>query len=231
MSKFSTRFLVMAVTLVVCLVTSNFFVPRVWQVAGLPLQLSGAVLLFPVSYILNDCITEVYGYRKSRLVIWLAFGLSAFVAVMAQLICWLPAPYEEGGKPIAESFNKLFSMVPKTTVASLVAFFCGSTINAWVMSRMKVNSAGRAFGLRAILSSVAGELADSAIFFPVVFWNIMPLGAVLKIALMQVLAKVLYEVIALPLTSRIVRSVKKAEGIDVFDRGINYNPFKISDIQ
>ena len=231
MSKFSTRFLVMAVTLVVCLVTSNFFVPRVWQVAGLPLQLSGAVLLFPVSYILNDCITEVYGYRKSRLVIWLAFGLSAFVALMSQLVCWLPAPLEEGGKPLAESFNSLFSMVPKTTVASLVAFFCGSTINAWVMSRMKVNSAGRAFSLRAILSSVAGELADSAIFFPIVFWNIMPLPAVLKIAGMQVLAKVLYEVIALPLTSWVVRRVKKAEGIDTFDKGIDYNPFKISDIQ
>ena len=231
MSKFSTRFLVMAVALIVCLVTSNFFVPRVWQVAGLPLQLSGAVLLFPVTYILNDCITEVYGYRKSRFVIWLAFVLSAFVAIMAQLICWLPAPYEEGGKPIAESFNKLFSMVPKTTIASLIAFFCGSTINAWVMSRMKVNSGGRAFGLRAILSSVAGEVADSAIFFPIVFWNIMPLGAVLKIALMQVLAKVLYEVLALPLTSWFVRRVKKAEGIDTFDRGINYNPFKISDIQ
>ena len=231
MSRFSTRFLVMAVALIVCLVTSNFFVPRVWQVAGLPLQLSGAVLLFPVTYILNDCITEVYGYRKSRFVIWLAFVLSAFVAIMAQLICWLPAPYEEGGKPIAESFNKLFSMVPKTTIASLIAFFCGSTINAWVMSRMKVNSGGRAFGLRAILSSVAGEVADSAIFFPVVFWNIMPLPAVLKIALMQVLAKVLYEVLALPLTSWFVRRVKKAEGIDTFDRGINYNPFKISDIQ
>ena len=231
MSRFSTRFLVMAVALIVCLVTSNFFVPRVWQVAGLPLQLSGAVLLFPVTYILNDCITEVYGYRKSRFVIWLAFVLSAFVAIMAQLICWLPAPYEEGGKPIAESFNKLFSMVPKTTLASLIAFFCGSTINAWVMSRMKVNSGGRAFGLRAILSSVAGEVADSAIFFPIVFWNIMPLGAVLKIALMQVLAKVLYEVLALPLTSWFVRRVKKAEGIDTFDRGINYNPFKISDIQ
>ena len=231
MSRFSTRFLVMAVALIVCLVTSNFFVPRVWQVAGLPLQLSGAVLLFPVTYILNDCITEVYGYRKSRFVIWLAFVLSAFVAIMAQLICWLPAPYEEGGKPIAESFNKLFSMVPKTTIASLIAFFCGSTINALVMSRMKVNSGGRAFGLRAILSSVAGEVADSAIFFPIVFWNIMPLGAVLKIALMQVLAKVLYEVLALPLTSWFVRRVKKAEGIDTFDRGIDYNPFKISDIQ
>ena len=231
MSRFSTRFLVMAVTLVVCLITSNFFVPRVWQVAGLPLQLSGAVLLFPVSYILNDCITEVYGYRKSRLVIWLAFALSAFVALMAQLVCWLPAPLEEGSKPLADSFNSLFSMVPRTTAASLVAFLCGSTVNAWVMSRMKVRSEGRGFGVRAILSSLAGELADSVIFFPIVFWNIMPLPAVLKIALMQVIAKVLYEIVVLPLTSSLVRRLKKTEGIDTFDRGIDYNPFKISDIQ
>ena len=231
MSRFSTRFLVMAVTLIVCLITSNFFVPRVWQVAGLPLQLSGAVLLFPVSYILNDVITEVYGYKKSCLVIWLAFALSAFVAVMAQLVCWLPAPLEEGSKPLADSFNSLFAMVPKTTAASLVAFLCGSTVNAWVMSRMKVCSSGRAFGLRAILSSLGGELVDSVIFFPIVFWGIMPLPAVLKIAGMQVLAKVLYEIIVLPLTTWIVRHVKKVEGIDTYDRGIDYNPFKISDIE
>ena len=112
MSKpvFSTRFLVMAVALTVCLITSNFFVPRLWQVAGLPLQLSGAVLLFPVSYILNDCITEVYGYRKARFVIWLAFLLSAFVALMAQVVCWLPAPLQESSRPVADSFNSLFGM-------------------------------------------------------------------------------------------------------------------------
>lgn len=231
MSKFSTRFLVMAVGLVVCLITSNFFVPRVWQVGRLPLQLSGAVLLFPVSYILNDCITEVYGYRKARLVIWLAFVLSAFVAIMAQLVCWLPAPLEEGSKPIAESFNSLFAMVPKTTAASLVAFFAGSTVNAWVMSRMKVSSEGRAFGLRAILSSLGGELVDSVIFFPIVFWGIMPLPAVLKIAVMQVIAKTLYEIVILPLTTILVRHLKQVEGIDTFDRGINYNPFKIKDIE
>jgi uncharacterized integral membrane protein (TIGR00697 family) len=150
---------------------------------------------------------------------------------MAQLVCWLPAPLEEGSKPIAESFNSLFAMVPKTTAASLVAFLCGSTVNAWVMSRMKVNSEGKAFGLRAILSSLAGELADSVIFFPVVFWGIMPLPAVLKIAGMQVLAKVLYEIVVLPFTTWLVRRVKQAEGIDTFDRGISYNPFKISDIE
>ena len=231
MSKpFSTRFLVMATTLIVCLITSNFFVPRLWQVAGLPVQLSGAVLLFPVSYILNDCLTEVYGYRKARFVIWLAFLLSAFVALMAQLVCWLPAPLQDGSKPVADSFNGLFAMVPRTTVASLVAFFVGSTVNAAVMSRMKVSSHGRLFGVRAILSSVAGELADSLIFFPVVFWGVLSGAAALQLALTQVCAKVLYEIVVLPLTAWAVRSLKRAEGIDTFDEGVNYNPFKIKDI-
>ena len=228
--RFSTRFLVMATSLIVCLITSNFFVPRLWQVGGLPLQLSGAVLLFPVSYILNDCITEVYGYRKARLVIWLAFILSAFVALFAQLVCWLPAPLQESSRGVADSFNSLFAMVPKTTAASLVAFFVGSTVNAWIMSRMKVVSEGRRFGLRAILSSLGGEIADSAIFFPVVFWGILTLPEALKLAGMQVFAKVLYEIVALPLTTWFVRRVKQAEGIDTYDRKISYNPFKIKDI-
>lgn len=232
MSKkvFTTRFLVMAVSLIVCLITSNFFVPRLWQVAGLPLQLSGAVLLFPVSYILNDCITEVYGYRKARFVIWLAFLLSFFVAMMAQLICWLPAPLQDGSKPVAESFNSLFSMVPKTTAASLIAFFCGSTVNAWIMSRMKVASHGKGFAFRAILSSLGGELADSVIFFPIVFTGVMPLGAVLQLAVTQVCAKVLYEIIVLPVTTWFVRRVKAVEEIDTYDEHISYNPFRIKDI-
>lgn len=220
----------MAVTLIVCLITSNFFVPRLWQVAGLPLQLSGAVLLFPVSYILNDCITEVYGYRKARMVIWLAFLLSLFVSLMAQLVCWLPAPLQENSRPIAESFNSLFAMVPKTAVTSLVAFFCGSTVNAWIMSRMKVSSQGRAFGLRAILSSLGGEILDSAIFFPIVFWGILSLPEALKLAALQVCAKILYEIIVLPFTTWFVGHVKRVEEIDTFDENISYNPFRIKDI-
>lgn len=230
MSKFSTKFLVMAVTLSVCLISSNFFVPRVWQLGTLPLQLSGAVLLFPVSYIINDCLTEVYGYRKSRLVIWLAFAMSAFIAIMSELVCLLPMPADEGGKPLAESFNTLFSMVPRTTIASLVAFICGSTVNAWIMSRMKVASRGRNFGLRAILSSVGGELVDSFIFFPAVFWGIMSPSSIIKLAALQVAAKVLYELMVLPLTSFIVKRLKKTESTDTFDQGISYNPFKLTDI-
>ena len=231
MSKphFTTRFVVMAVALTACLITSNFFVPRLWHVAG-HLQLSGAVLLFPVTYILNDCVTEVYGYRKARFVIWMAFVLSAFVAIMSQLVCWLPAPLQEDSRPVAESFNSLFAMVPRTTVASLFAFFVGSTVNAWIMSRMKVASRGKGFGWRAILSSLGGEAADSLIFFPAVFWGVLSLPVALQLAVTQICAKVLYEIVALPLTTWFVRSVKRAEGLDVIDDGVSYNPFRIKDI-
>ena len=219
----------MAVALTACLITSNFFVPRLWHVAG-HLQLSGAVLLFPVTYILNDCVTEVYGYRKARFVIWMAFVLSAFVAIMSQLVCWLPAPLQEDSRPVAESFNSLFAMVPRTTVASLFAFFVGSTVNAWIMSRMKVSSRGKGFGWRAILSSVGGEAADSLIFFPVVFWGVLTLPVALQLAVTQICAKVLYEIIILPVTTWFVRRVKQVEGIDVIDDGVSYNPFKIKEI-
>ena len=219
----------MAVALTACLITSNFFVPRLWHVAG-HLQLSGAVLLFPVTYILNDCVTEVYGYRKARFVIWMSFVLSAFVAIVAQLICWLPAPLEESSRPVADAFNSLFAMVPRTTVASLFAFFVGSTVNAWVMSRMKVSSRGRGFGWRAIVSSLAGEAADSLIFFPAVFWGVLSLPVAVQLAMSQIIAKVLYEIVALPLTAWVVRSVKRAEGLDTIDDGVSYNPFRIKDI-
>lgn len=230
MSKFSTRFLVMAVVFAVCLITSNFFVPRVWQVGSLPLQLSGAVLLFPVSYVINDCLTEVYGYRKARLVIWLAFALSAFVAVMSGLVCMLPEPLDPGSKPVSDSFDSLFALVPRTTVASLLAFLCGSTLNSWVMSRMKVSSKGRAFGARAILSSVAGELLDSCIFFPIVFWGIMSPESIIGMVFTQVVVKTLYELVVLPVTTLCVRYLKRKEQTDVYDENISYNPFRIGDL-
>ena len=209
----------------VCLVTSNLFVPRLWQLGKLPLQLSGAVIIFPISYIINDLLTEVYGYRKAMLVIWMGFVLSAFVAVAAQLVSWLPAPLYPENQEVAESFNQLFGLIPRTTVASLLAFLLGSQMNAWVMSKMKVATKGKGFGGRAILSSLVGELSDSVIFYPLAFAGVMPVKAILSIILTQVAVKTLYEVLILPLTAVIARRLKKAEGIDTYDYNISYNPF------
>ena len=221
----STVFVWLAVAFCVCLVVSNLFVPRLWQLGRLPLQLSGAVVIFPISYIINDLLTEVYGYRKTMLVIWMGFVLSAFVALAAQLVSWLPAPLYPESQAVAESFNQLFALVPRTTVASLLAFLLGSQLNALVMSKMKVATRGRGFGGRAILSTVVGELSDSLIFYPLAFAGVMPFGGILSIILTQVTVKTLYEVLILPLTSLLARALKQAEGIDTYDDNISYNPF------
>ncbi len=220
----------MTVVFIVCLITSNIFVPRIWQVGHSSLQLSGAVILFPISYIINDCITEVYGYRKARFVIWLAFAMSAFVAVASALVCLLPEPIEPGSKQVASSFNQLFSMVPRTTVSSLLAFLIGSNANAFIVSKMKVFTRGRGFGGRAILSSVGGELLDSCVFYPLAFWGMMSAQTILSIIFTQVVVKTAYEIIILPVTTKVVSYLKQKEGVDTYDNNISYNPFKLSDI-
>ncbi|MBQ9398218.1 MAG: queuosine precursor transporter [Bacteroidales bacterium] len=219
----------LAVTFCVCLVTSNLFVPRLWQVGKWPLQLSGAVVIFPISYIINDLLTEVYGYRKAMRVIWMGFILSAFVALAAQLVCWLPAPLYPESQEVADSFNHLFGLIPRTTIASLLAFILGSQMNAFVMSKMKVATKGRGFGWRAILSTVVGELSDSVIFYPLAFAGVMPAKAILSIILTQVTVKTLYEIVILPVTTAIARRLKEAEGIDTYDYDISYNPFVLND--
>jgi len=228
--KFSATFVWLATAFCVFLVASNLFVPRLWRVGSLPFQLSGAVIIFPVSYIINDCLTEVYGFRKARLVIWIGFILSAFIALVAHIITRLPAPLYEDSVPIADSFNMLFGLVPRTTFASLVAFICGSQFNAWIMSKMKVATKGRGFGWRAIISSLGGEMADSLVFYPIAFSGILPAKGIIGIIFTQVFVKTLYEVLILPVTTVIVKKIKAHEGIDTYDYDISYNPFKIRDI-
>ena len=170
----SAIFVVLAVVFCVCLITSNLFVPRLWRVGNTQLQLSAAVIIFPISYIINDLLTEVYGFRRAMQVIWMGFALSAFVAVAAHIVTILPAPLYDDSQAVANSFNQLFGLIPRTTVASLIAFILGSHINAWVMSSMKVATKGKGFGWRAILSTIAGEFSDSIIFYPLAFLGTMP---------------------------------------------------------
>ncbi|MBP5488543.1 MAG: queuosine precursor transporter [Bacteroidales bacterium] len=227
-TTYTPTFLMLAIVFNVCLVTSNLFVPRLWQVGNLPFQLPGAVILFPISYIVNDCLTEVYGYRKAQTVIWTGFAMCLFVTLASLLVTSLPAPMLDDSKEIASSFDRIFGFVPRSMAGSLLAFVCGSTVNAWVMSKMKVATNGKGFGWRAVISSVAGELTDSLVFMPIAFAGILPAKVILTMMLTQVSAKVLYEIIILPLTSALVRRLKQHEGMDTFDQNISYNPFKLA---
>ena len=222
--KLSVSFLLMAILFNVCLIASNLFETKLFM-AG-PVALTGGVVIFPISYIINDCLVEVWGYRKARLVIWSGFVMNFFVVAMAQIVRLLPAaPFWDGGP----HFDYVFAMAPRVTLASMLAFLCGSTVNAWIMSRMKVASKGRRFSLRAIVSSIGGETVDSLIFFPIAFWG---LGAddMVRLMLTQIVLKTLYEVIILPVTNVVVRRLKRFEGEDTFDEHISYNPFRIFDL-
>lgn len=224
-ARFSATFLFMTVLFTVCLITSNLLATKIFAI-GPKISLPCAVLVFPLSYILNDCFTEVYGYRKARLVIWVAFAMNLLVVVFGLLSVTLPAAsFWQGG----DHFNFVFGMAPRVVAASLLAFLAGSTFNSLVLSKMKLASGGRNFGWRAIVSSFAGEFCDSLIFMPIAFWG-TPVKTLAVMMLVQVSFKVLYEMVILPVTGAVVRKLKAVEGEDAFDDGISYNPFRINDI-
>jgi hypothetical protein len=221
----SVSYMLLGILFCVCLVAANLLETKVVQLG--PLAVTAGLIVFPISYIINDCIAEVWGFRKARLIIWMGFLMNFMVVAMGGIAVWLPAaPFWQGD----EAFRFVFGLAPRIAAASLMAFLVGSFINAYVMSRMKLASGGRHFSARAILSTVAGEGADSLIFFPLAFGGLMPAGELLKMMLVQVVLKTVYEIIVLPVTIRVVRVIKKVDGSDVYDEGVSYNILKIKDI-
>ena len=214
-----------------CLVASNLLetkVVRLWQMpGGHILSVTAGLLVFPISYIINDCIAEVWGYRKARLIIWLGFAMNFLVIILSRVAVMLPAaPFWEGEK----AFNFVFGLAPRIAAASLLAFLVGSFLNAYVMSRMKIRSAGRNFSARAILSTLVGESADSLLFFPIAFGGIIPADELLKMIAVQALLKTLYEILILPVTIRVVHYIKRVDETDTYDEGISYNVWKIKEL-
>ena len=220
--------MIMGILFCTCLIASNLLETKILQLTP-SLTITAGFLCFPLSYILNDCIAEVWGFRKARLIIWSAFLMNFFVVALGQLAVLLPAAdYWKVNEP---HFNFVFGLAPRIAVASFLAFLVGSFINAYVMSRMKLSSRGRHFSARAIVSTLFGEGADSIIFFPLAFGGLMPVPDLLRLMLLQVVLKTLYEIIALPVTVRVVDYVKRLDDTDIFDSDLkSYNPLKIFDL-
>lgn len=217
--------MVLGIVFCVCLVAANLLETKVIQLG--PIAVTAGLIVFPVSYIINDCIAEVWGFRKARLIIWMGFLMNFFVVALGQIAIAIPAaPFWEG----EEAFDFVFGMAPRIAAASLTAFLVGSFINAYVMSRMKVASQGRHFSARAILSTVAGESADSLIFFPLAFGGLMPVNELIKMMVVQVVLKTAYEIVILPVTIRVVNYIKRVDESDVYDEHISYNVWKIKEI-
>ena len=223
--KVSVPFMLLGILFNVCLIAANLLETKVIQVGSI--TVTAGLLVFPISYIINDCIAEVWGFKKARLIIWSGFAMNFFVVALGLIAVALPAaPFWEG----EQHFDFVFGMAPRIVVASLLAFLVGSFLNAYVMSKMKVASGGRNFSARAIWSTVVGETADSLIFFPIAFGGLIAWPELLVMMATQIVLKSLYEVIILPITIRVVKAVKRIDGSDVYDTDISYNVLKVKDI-
>lgn len=221
----SLSFMLLGIVFCACLIASNLLETKIIQLG--PITITAGFLVFPVSYIINDCIAEVWGFRKARLIIWLGFATNFAMVALFQLAVALPAaPFWEGDA----AFRFIFGLAPRIALASLAAFLLGSFLNAYVMSRMKISSQGKNFSARAILSTLAGESADSFLFFPLAFGGLVPVTELLKMMAIQIFAKTAYEVVVLPVTIRVVTVLKKIEGMDAYDTDISYNILNIKEI-
>ena len=221
----SLLFMLFSILFCVCLIAANVLETK--QIAVGPISLTGGLIVFPVSYIINDCVCEVWGYRKARLLIWTGFVMNFFFVALGAICDAIPgASYWTNDA----GFHAVFGLAPRIALASFVAFLAGSFVNAYVMSKMKIASKGKNFSARAILSTVAGESIDSLIFFPLALSGVVPARELPLLMFWQVILKTVYEIVVLPVTIRVVHALKKHEGEDVYDEGINYNVLRIFNI-
>lgn len=207
---------------VTVLLISNLVGPKICQLG--PFTVSGAQLFFPVTYICGDIFTEVYGYGASRRAVWMGFLGMGLLAVMGQVAVALPAA---PGWHDQEAFRTVFGLVPRFAIASLLAYWAGEFTNSYTLARLKLLTNGRWLWSRIIGSTVTGQLVDTAVVILIAFWGQRtPTGLLIMIG-SSYLFKVVYEVLATPLTYLVVRWLKRAEGVDTFDRGTNFNPFAL----
>jgi len=219
----SSRFLAIAVAFVTCLIVSNIAAVKLISVADLILP--GAIVIFPITYIIGDVLTEVYGYAKARRVIWLGFGANLFAVATFAVVGALPAAGFWGDQA---AYDAILGATPRILAASLVAYLVGEFANAYVLARLKVATQGRFLWLRTISSTVVGQGLDSAIFITIAFSGILPVEALVMTIVVQAAVKTGYEAAATPLTYLVVGWLKRVEGVDAYDRDASFNPFALS---
>ncbi|MBK7953427.1 MAG: queuosine precursor transporter [Candidatus Accumulibacter sp.] len=191
-----------------------------------PVTFGAGVLFFPISYIFGDILTEVYGYARARRVIWAGFAAMAFASLMASVIVHLPpAPEWQNQAAYEIAFGSTWRIV----VASLIAFFCGEFVNSFILAKMKILTRGRWLWTRTIGSTIVGEGVDSALFYPLAFYNsgLIPNEILWQVMLSQFVVKVMVEVVFTPLTYKIVAALKRAENEDYYDLQTDFTPFSL----
>ncbi|WP_426267611.1 queuosine precursor transporter [Sphingomonas sp. LHG3443-2] len=219
--------LVMAAFVVILLLSNVLGAGKV-SVIDLPViglwPFGAGILFFPVSYVIGDVLTEVYGFARARRCIWVGTAALLFMAFMSWVVVALPPAADWTGQA---SYEAVFGQVPRIVFASIVAFWAGEFVNSVVLARMKVWTGGKYLWTRTIGSTVAGQGVDSLIFYPLAFWGAAGWtnDLVLKVLLTQWALKLAWEAILTPVTYAVVGALKRREGVDVFDEGTNFTPF------
>jgi uncharacterized integral membrane protein (TIGR00697 family) len=222
--------LIMAVFVAVLLISNVASAAKIVNL-GLPvLTFDAGTLLFPVSYIFGDVLVEVYGYRRSRRVIWIGFACAALLALTLAVVRWLPADAQWMADVGDDAFDAVLGTLAsgRIILGSLLAYFAGEFSNAYIMARLKVRTEGRWLWMRTIASTLVGELVDTVIFVCVAFLGVWPADLLLNIIISNYLFKTGVEVAATPLTYRLVGFLKRAENEDVYDTDTDFNPFKVN---
>jgi uncharacterized integral membrane protein (TIGR00697 family) len=219
----SWRFLTCTALFVTCLLTANITAAKLIAVGGF--TLTAGIVIFPISYILGDVLTEVWGYGPTRRVIWLGFACNVLMVAAIGLGGMLPAaPFWKG----QAAWEEILGHAPRLLVASFAAYLVGEFANAYVLARLKVATAGRWLWLRTIGSTVVGQGLDSVVFVLLAFAGAVPAGALAAIVVSQWLVKVVYEAAATPLTYLAVAWLKSRERLDTFDAQTDFNPLRLS---
>ncbi len=215
-------FMVIASLFVTCLLLSNIIAGKLMQVYGLVLP--AGTILFPITYLFGDVLTEVYGYRRTRLVIWVGFACNALMAVIFLVVIALPYPSIWHNQ---NAYATVLGMTPRLVAASLVAYWAGEFSNSTILSVMKKLTGGRFLWTRTIGSTVIGQGVDTLIFIAGSFYGLVPGGVLVQMVVAQYIFKVAYETVATPLTYLIVGRLKRVEKSDSFDWNVSYNPFRL----
>jgi len=217
-----------AVTVLLC---SNFIGAAKQATVDLPLlgptTFGAGVLFFPISYIFGDILTEVYGYGRDRRVVWASFGALAFASFMAWVVVSLPPAGSDFMKAYQSHLEGVFGNSWRIALGSMIAFWCGSFSNSYVLARMKIWTGGKWLWTRTIGSTMVGELVDSALFYFIAFYGIWATADVIKIAIAQYVLKTSWEIVMTPVTYRVVAYLKRVEDEDYYDRGTNFTPFSL----
>ena len=219
------------VAFVAVLLCSNFIGAAKQAVVDLPLlgptPFGAGVLFFPISYIFGDILTEVYGYGRDRRVVWAGFGALAFASFMAWVVVSLPPGPSEYMKTYQPALETVFGNAWRIALGSMIAFWCGSFVNSYVLAKMKIWTKGKWLWTRTIGSTLVGEFVDSALFYFIAFYAIWETSDILKVALAQYVLKTGWEVVMTPVTYRVVGFLKRVEEEDYYDRNTDFTPFRV----